>query len=373
MKLELYIEAPKIYVKCELMVSEGEYSFALGRLLKVKTMKNNGKDIRPAKVEPCELQFRPAMVKYTFPALQAGSLYIEYEGGLEGNFLFLQEEIYHFSYYNGWYPAGFHAEADTRYSVRVHMNEAYELINGSFDAAERVWLYSNEGAEIIDCNILLLHKGKYHSVQNGSLSFWYYEESHEAYARRLTEAYGSICQFYFELYGRIDPRRASIVVLPERYHCGAYQRDRLTVFSEMISDVEEKIHGLAHELGHFYGNGADWLSWEDWLNETHAEWSSLLYMNRHHPQAFSKIIQELERNYQGSGLLRPDGDRRPDDVHETGALLYYQIFKEQGSQKIETLLKVFDRLEVKDTAHFLEALEHEDSGLSRFIAEKCRP
>lgn len=34
---------------------------------------------------------------------------------------------------------------------------------------------------------------------------------------------------------------------------------------------------LAHEMGHSYAFGADANTWQDWLNETHAEWSAMTY------------------------------------------------------------------------------------------------
>lgn len=369
MTIDLQINGQTIHVRCELPVTHASYSFALGRLLNLNAAVNNGRPIEPVRVEPCELPFRPAMMKYSFSDLEQGTLLVEYEGALEGIFLFMQKEIYHFSLYNGWYPIGF--DAEERYFVRVHAGEDYQLINGDYDPLHGFWQYCSDDQEIIDCNILLLQKSAYHCIRKGRLSFWYLEPSHADYARRLTDIHTSICQFYQKLYGHVEMADTSIVVLPEKYQYGAYQRDRLTVFSELSGRIEDKVHGLAHELGHMYGTGADTGSWEDWLNETHAEWSALLYMRECCPETFHSLAVKLEQQYQAAGSLRPNGDARPDEVHDTGTLLYYGIFKEWGVSEVEALLRIFDRLAIKDTSHFLEALKDEHPASYQLLLSKC--
>lgn len=371
MNIDLQVRGQRIYVKCEWTVKKPDHSFALGQLLRLCAAQNNSKAIHPDRIEPCELQFRPAMTRYFFSNLEPGTLYIEYEGGLEGAFLFMQPEIYHFSFYNGWYPVDF--DAEEKYDMSLHAGDEYQLINGRYDPDLGLWRYVCDNKEVPDCNVLLLCKSRYHCVQQEGVSFWYFEPSHGDRIDQLAEHYASIREFYKKFYGHITAEDVSLVVLPEKYHnYGAYQRERLTVFSELQGEMGDKIHGLAHELGHIYGAGADTATWEDWLNETHAEWSALLYLRECQPQIFAAAVEWLEQNYKQSGTLRPHGDARPNEVHDTGTLIYYDIYKTWGLSEIEALLRIFDGLPTKDTEHFLQALKSRHPDSYKILLEKCR-
>ncbi len=365
MKLDLRIDGEKISVLCEIPVQKDSYSFALAHTLDLQDAFNNLEKITPDSVEPCEMEFRPPMKKYTFSGLQNGILQFSYSGTLEGFFLFMQEELYHYSLYNGWYPVGFDAEEDC--DVVVHRDDSYELINGVYRPDSRDWYYSTKGQSLKDCNILLINKAKsFHSCQ-GKVSVWYFDQTYADSVGQILEAYTSINEFYVSLYGNDKVTETSIVILPEKYHIGAYQRDHLTVFSELNVDPKQLRHHLAHELGHNYAFGADCNTWEDWLNETHAEWSALLYELVHDPDFFEQQINEQIREYHGTGSLRPNGDQRPSDVHETGTLLYYDLYRKYGAEGIRTLLQTFDQLPIKNTAHFLNALSKKDERLCAAI------
>ena len=102
------------------------------------------------------------------------------------------------------------------------------------------------------------------------------------------------------------------------------------------------VHILAHEIGHAYAAGADTISYHDWLNETHAEWSALLYLEKFRRKLFEDLTEKMEAESRASDktlCLRECGDRRPDNVHRTGTLIYYRIFKEYGEEVIAVLVE----------------------------------
>ncbi len=58
-------------------------------------------------------------------------------------------------------------------------------------------------------------------------------------------------------------------------------------------DEKEAVTVNAHELAHEWCSGANCVSWEDWLNETTAEWSMLLYcLDRGKTDIFDAMIGE---------------------------------------------------------------------------------
>ncbi len=369
MNIYLKIENDEIHVLCDIEIVKTSFTFALCDTLRIKRIENNG---IPAKIESCvsvQADFRPAMKQYNIEELEKGKLFIEYEGRLEGWFLFMQDEVYHFSFYNGWYPTLL--EQEEIYEIELYCDEHYELVQGKYNPQRKVWHYSTEGQTFVDCNILLINKEKAHKCSRKNVAVWYFHEEQSEIAKKFANVVNEVSAFYSQLYGYSSQKHFSIVLLPEKYKgMGAYQRTGLTVFAETNLNLEWITHVLCHELGHAYANGAECTTWEDWLNETHAEWNALLYELSNRPQFFLRLMEAKEKNYNGNYLIKPDGDKRPENVHETGTLIYYEIFKQMGEEAIVNLLKIFDSVHVKDTAHLLRALSEENPILYQSLSSK---
>lgn len=361
------IKDQQIDVQCVIEVNCQYYSFVLVENLKIKCLKNNGKDIKISSTECYELQFLPKLRKYQLKNLETGILSFQYTGVLTGDFLFMQEELYHFSYYNGWYPIGINSEED--YEITIKVKDDYEFINSILHNERREWQYLTHNQSIKDCNIMLIHKDHSFHYQNQNIDLYYFDSQYQSYMYEFFHQYSSIYEYYIQLYGHDKIHHTTIVFLPNQYHLGAYKRDYLVVFSEIGDDIENEMHRLAHEIAHAYACGANLQTWEDWLNETHAEWSALLYELENRPVLFEQSIQrKLAEPH--SNCLRLDGEQRPDDVHTTGTLLYYEIYQMYGIESIKLLLRTFDQLENKNTNHFLTALSLEDKVLADFIQSR---
>ena len=79
MHLTLQIHEKQIAVQCTMPVQKSTFSFALLSTLKISRFLNNSLPAAPLAVEECQMEFRPAMTKYTFEGLANGSLCVEYE------------------------------------------------------------------------------------------------------------------------------------------------------------------------------------------------------------------------------------------------------------------------------------------------------
>lgn len=370
MNLTLRILGNRISVHCSMPVQSSSFRFALLKTLTISQFRNNDIPVASVATEECQMEFRPPMKKYTFEGLEAGELSVAYEGSLSGWFLFMEEELRHFSVYNGWYPMGF--DADESYDVTLMCDDSCTLLHGCYDADAACWRYQAKDPSFADCNILLYRPEACECFENEAVRILCFDPQSGAVAKAFLKSYSAIWRFYLDLYGQGAAARTSIVFMPQREGCdGAYMRDglivfgKLDVFGKADQSMDRMLHVLAHEMGHTYGTGADTESWEDWLNETHAEWSALLYQEAHNPTLFEQLVTELPKRYQRPVLtLRPDGDKRPQEVHTTGTLLYYGIYQRHGRRAIETLLTVFDKLPVKTTQHFLNALDEENATLA---------
>ena len=357
MNLDVSIHGQVISVYCNVLTTKQTYSFLLAKSLSIVEITDNGNPVPYDIGKPQQLLYRPEMVKYTVTNIHDGTLNIHYHGTLSGFFGYLQQHLIHFSYYNGWFPIGYDAECPGY--VKMHMDNQWEMIHGTYEKADQCWYYtvSKADKERHDCNILLLNKSYYHSKENNAVRLYYLPEFEEK-MQLYYMAYSSIYRFYISLYGVDKIGKMDIVFLCVKEQLGAYYRDGLIVFSTVPDNPADVIHGFAHEAGHAYGCGASVETWEDWLNETTAEWSALLYEIENDPDSFSNNIQRYKMQMQGKPLqLRGAENSRPDNVHEVGTLVYYEIYMQYGKGAIKTLLKTFDALEQKNTASFLASLK----------------
>lgn len=369
MNIDLRINGDTIKALCDIQVAKKYYRFSLNSTLKIIKVTNNG---CPVEIEPCEIitvEFRPPMRQYQLNNLIPGRLLIEYEGELTGWFLFMTDELLHFSFYNAWYPTLL--EHEDVYEITLQCDERYEMVQGIYNQQSHTWYYSTKNQSFTDCNIMLINKEKAKKLIAGNTIIWYFQKEQEEAAKVFYNTFSKLSDFYFELYGYHNSMESIIVFLPDKYPgMGAYQRTGLTVFAETSNNLEWLSHVLSHEMGHGYSNGASCTSWEDWINETHAEWNALLYELKYNPQFFERLMQSRKKKYSGDYKIRPNGESRPSDVHETGTLIYYEIYQHLGAGAIITLLKTFDALQIKDTEHFMQALSKEDRTLYVLLLSK---
>ena len=163
-----------------------------------------------------------------------------------------------------------------------------------------------------------------------------------------------------DLYSNNKIQDLSIVILPNKYKIGPYIRDGLIVFSYLHENMDMIIHALAHEIGHSYAKGADCFTWEDWLNETHAEWSALLYELKYNSELFEQLLNKQKLKYKGDYRIRTKDNSRPGDVHVVGTLVYYDLYLKYGKETIIFLLKVFDQLDNKNTEEFFNVIKQKN-------------
>lgn len=375
--MDLYLEMSdseaRIHVRASLVMRGASFRFALASPLRLESFRCDGRELPLPEGEDYRMPPLPTeLTAYTLPGRPGAELEFEYSGALSGPLLYYRREVRNFSLYNCWYPVAFDAEAEP-VDVTLPDNGDWELVQGERDAAGGLWRYTTRGRTIRDCNILLLRRGECTRLEGGGVSVLYCEPSHAAAAEEAAHLCSDIRGFYRSLYGHDgELRELTVVYLPEGPDRAAYMRDGLIVFMYVPGDIR---HILAHELGHAHACRADFGSWEDWLNETGAEWSALLYERSADPEGFEQRLQKLLSQAEGRLLrLRPEDGSHPDDVHETGTLVFARIYEEHGEETIALLLRTLDGLERQDTAGLLSALRERGAGglaeeLETYISE----
>lgn len=364
MLLEVWRDKEGITVTCQMRAKSPGTTFALAGSMAIDEVLIDGNRVAYS-FEPFEESPLPQpVVKIVVENDAPGDLMVRYHGTLSGVFRYDRPDVLHFSFYNAWYP--FYLDAETECRMAVHADNAWEAACGTYDADDNVWRIPGIelAPQIMDCNVLMIKKDAYGFLENERVAV-FFEQEHREMAERVFSFFTGIHQYYVALYGTDRIGKTTIAYLPEEDEWGgdAYTRSGLVVFGHGPEDSPEQRHTFAHEMGHAYGRGADVFSWEDWLNETVAEWSALLYESNYEPELFEAQIRRHGQSCKGKELsLRPMGDERPDEVHSAGTLIWYEIYRTYGGGAIATLLRAYDGLSNKNTDALLKALEDGNEG-----------
>lgn len=378
MKLKLWVEGKKIRVECSVFVKKEDFCFALAKSFTITKATCNQREIL-IQGEDYDLLYRPPMKKYHFTQLQAGELTFWYEGGLkgswateqapEGPYSCLRDEVFAFNTLNGWYPMEFDADLC---EVEVQVGKEWRMIGAEYLEEKDVWLYRQTSE--IDCNIIGVCKEKYFVMEDEEISLFYPDERMRDKVEPYYRGYHEIAEFYHSFYGNDKMGKMTLFFLPDiGEDFGGYKRDGLIVFTAVKEDIPSALHHIAHELAHSYAMGADCYSWEDWLNETHAEWSALLYELEKDEAFFEHCLAKTRERYGDRKLaLKENGEEHQEFVHEAGVLVYEKIYRRYGADSIRTILRTFDHLSEKSTAKLLETLTADGEGeLASMIESYC--
>lgn len=358
MKILLKIENNEINVICRMTLESTELNFKLAKSLKIEKILFNEEEIFNYKSYSITEDFLPDLVKYEINLPEVGNIEIHYGGDLDGQLFYMENSVIHFSFYNAWYPI-----IDNYFNYEVFVeghNHPWDLVQGVYDEKKQSWSYKARKTtdNFHDVNILFVNQKDYSIYKSKGVEF-YYKHQYQDLMQDYISVYNELKEFYIDLYGKNKLEKTTIVYLPEneKWLGDGYKRVNLVVSTGRPSNIEDQIALIAHELGHAYGNGADCNSFEDWINETNAEWSALLFLEKNYPNLFEKRIESHKKRTNGQALnLKADEENRPKNVHSVGTMIYYDIYQKYGLEEIKDLLIICDNLKEKNTQNFLNKL-----------------
>jgi aminopeptidase N len=173
-----------------------------------------------------------------------------------------------------------------------------------------------------------------------------------------------IYKFYNKWFGDTEVQDMCLVI-SKRDKGGGYSR-RGGLFLGGVSDSSylnnriDYIRYVGHEIAHFWWYGADG-NWEDWLNESFAEYSAMILIRElRGEEEFSKILNDKKNK---SSSLPPIWELpRNSSFAETvlyskGPVLLNELEGKIGSKKFLKLCKARISKNIKDTSDFLKILK----------------
>ena len=131
--------------------------------------------------------------------------------------------------------------------------------------------------------------------------------------------------------------------------------------------------GIAHEMAHFWWSNASTDSWDDWLNESFAEFSMLLYIREKvSKEIYDDLIEEYENFINNSQPIWGIDRKSPEAytaLYNKGSLILVEFEKEIGEERFVDFLQILLNEEIETTSDFLELVKNEISEETRFWFE----
>ncbi len=261
--------------------------------------------------------------------------------------------------YTPWFPLTDNMEP-ALFNINIDIDKDYKIIN-SKKKGDNLILYQKIPS--FDCTILACKDFKY--VQNTAcevvIEVYYMNDKYKNIANEINEISTKAIQKYIE-FGDVETEKYSIVIAP-REDGGGYCRPGLIVVTPE-DEFEDKINYfkfIAHELAHIWWNKANANCWEDWLNESFAEYSALIALRDNFKQEdFDKIISSYKEKSKDLPAIR-NLSRADENAYKVlyikGALVLNKLENRIGKVKLKELLKETHLNKINTTDKFLYMVE----------------
>ena len=276
----------------------------------------------------------------------------------------ITEEWIELGMYTPWFPYQPEIENLT-YQVNVTIDPEYQVVGmGKTKKVDGHWHISQESPKR---DIIIMAAREVHTKDTKrdglSVNIRYITMSDSTAVDIMGQGLW-ILENYREWFGDIKADQASIVIAP-RSRGGGYARRGFVVLTP-FEDADYYQNRIAyfkyigHEFSHLWWSNAPSATWEDWLNESFAEYSALTAVReKFGNQAFEDLIEEKR---QKSKNLPPVWgiDRTEENAHsvlyDKGCFLLRELESEIGKDEFLRLLKQLTKNKTSSTEQFLEVL-----------------
>lgn len=245
------------------------------------------------------------------------------------------------TYYMGWYPVDINHDQSTA-DIDIHITPNWPITGSGIIADKEGTWHMSQPWQQSDYTIIASPSLRQQSItRNGRsievVSLKFPEADADSVAHNSADIY--------DLYARLfrhspDSRQLRIFLFPADGQ-GAFSRRNFIVCC--CGHYDEWLYQLlAHEIGHFWWRSAPTDQWEDWLNESFAEYSSLCAIGHHLGTAVLADYVEAYREWARTacpikGLARQSEGSQHTFYHK-GAILLYDLQQRIGDKAFFDLM-----------------------------------
>jgi hypothetical protein len=155
--------------------------------------------------------------------------------------------------------------------------------------------------------------------------------------------------------------RFTIVIVPPFSNRGSYHRDNFMALLQPEPGANISFSLIAHEVAHEWWNGAPTDNFEDWLNESFAEYASLMAIRaKFGYDRFAEWIHYKDfRSREAPSILQLNTNTRAQasTLYDKGPLILYKLERRIGEELFQKFLSELVIHNIKSTDALLNLLE----------------
>jgi hypothetical protein len=284
----------------------------------------------------------------------------------------ISEEWIELGLYFPWFPYNYDEYGPFTFAVDLTIDSAYEMRSvGTAKRTSRGWHLESSMPtnDIVLAGARNLRTRRF-SRDGYSVQVFFYFMG-ESDVQRLGRDAVAVLTQYSGWFGEIDQRSLNLVQ-SKRSRGGGYSRPGLIVLGQMgaLSAPEQRadlLRYLSHEAAHVWWRRAPATSWEDWLNESFAEYSALLVIRDAFGTAeYETRIERKREEGEGTrpiwGLDRSDysSDEQSREIrmvlYSKGPVLLHELAERVGREQFFNWCRELVRREVNSTDQALDVL-----------------
>jgi hypothetical protein len=340
-KLKINPSSHEIWVKGKLKIESGQLkndklTFYLYKDLKINEFSINGKNTAVTDTNKSDLSFIPVAHKISFnlgddfQKSKVLEIKFDYQGELGKLPKFETNKIdtiwTELGLYYPWFPFNPKDILFYTYNVSVESVPGYKIFGiGKIEEQNNKTLITSN-VPTNDIVICLAKNIKTYTVNLGKNKLrLFHQNLDDSLIIDVTNNISAIVNNYKKWFGNKDMDVSFIKA--QRKNGGGYARIGGIVVGgfnsdDYYSDIEENTRYFAHELAHLWWFKAETNTWEDWLNESFAEYSSLLILRTLFGQnTYNNSLQKKIETIKDSPVIW-DFDRNKAQYQDIRTVLY---------------------------------------------------
>jgi len=263
------------------------------------------------------------------------------------------------SFYTGWFPANFNYK-NYSYKLDFKIPEDYKIISPGIVSKHGNHVnIINENNEF-DIPVILSDEFQIFHIENNKIQFYGTQLQ-----PNMTESIKNVSENIYSFFTkRFDTCNSSnlIVAINPFNHPMSYSRKGFISLSLKDDFADKSKRILAHEIGHLWWKNAPYGTWEDWLNESFAEYSSLIWAEKNIPENdFDSLLNKYKNKYETtpkiSEVKNTDDPNWYSVIYMKGSYMLYKLNKDIGNEKMNIFLREANQKKISNTNDLLDLLK----------------
>lgn len=259
--------------------------------------------------------------------------------------------------YTGWFPFNFESK-NYSYNLEFKIPKNYQIISSGNIKENNTKTSIKNIDNYKDIPVILSDKFQIFKPKNQNITFYGIELSEEQ-IKDIKNTSDNIYDYFETNFEKNDSKNLMIAVNPFA-HPMSYARKGFISLSLKNGFANSDKKTLAHEIGHLWWKNASFGTYEEWLNESFAEFSALKWMEQNLTNVeFKEFLKKYETAYEKPikiSQTNPDSDNWYSIVYFKYPFVLYKLEQKIGSKTMLEFLKATYNHKIPKTKDLLKLL-----------------